>query len=189
MEQPTPTDVLENEVELVELAKKDDAAFETLYNHYFPKIYGYVYKRTGNKEVAEDIVSATFLRVFTNLHKYTHKGHSFGSWVYKIATNKLIDHYRKTGKQKHVDIEGAGPIVDDNASPEVHVEIKIRGEDVRAVLCQISPKYQHILHLKFFGELKNTEIAEVLGISPNNAGVLLHRALKQFQKKYQSYGR
>ncbi|MDP1709664.1 MAG: sigma factor, partial [Candidatus Komeilibacteria bacterium] len=65
-----PKEVLENEAVLVEQAKNNDEAFDILYRFYLPKIYGYVLKRTGRVEAAEDIVSETFLSVFCNLKKY-----------------------------------------------------------------------------------------------------------------------
>jgi len=97
--------MLEHEAELVERAKTDDRAFTILYDYYFPKIYGYIYKRVGNFDLAEDLVSSIFLKVFTNIGAYKEQGYSFSAWVYRIATNKLIDHYRKAGQKKVVSLD------------------------------------------------------------------------------------
>ena len=181
------TNYLENEPEIVEKAKYDDAYFEILYNHYFPKIYGYIFKRTGNHEIAEDLVSDTFMKVFANLNKYTHQGHTFGAWIYKIATNRLIDHYRKAGRQKEVDIQNIAEPADTRKRPEF---LAAQSQDrilIQFVLNKLPEKHQKVLYLKFFNEMSNIEIGEALGTNPNNAGVMIHRALQNFQNIYKKY--
>jgi len=177
------------EVELIEKAKTNDQAFEILYNQYFPKIYGFVIKRTGAREAAEDIVSMVFMDAFTHLDKYEHRNFTFGAWLYKIATNKLIDHYRREGKRKTVALEDnlADSLPDEAQGQEVSVDLKLSCKTVSAVLAELPEKYQKILYLKFFSELSNNEIALALEISVNNAGVLLYRALQKFKKHYHKY--
>ncbi len=172
---------------LVEQAKTDDAAFEQLYNQYFPKIYGYVLKRTGQRETAEDIVSVVFIKVFTNLKSYSYRECSFGAWVYKIATNSLVDHYRKVGRRPEVMPEEMPEIRDDKQDVEVALEAKQERAVVREVLKQLPARYEEILNLKFFAELSNQEIADSLGLETNNVGVLIHRALTKFEHTYQAY--
>lgn len=178
-----------SEAELVEKAKTSDQAFEILYNQYFPKIYGFVVKRAGHRESAEDIVSAVFMEAFTHLDKYEHRNFSFGAWLYKIATNKLIDHYRREGKRKTVALEDelADSLPDHSANQEVNVDLAISSKTVNVVLAELPEQYQKILCLKFFSELSNNEIAAALEISANNAGVLLYRALQKFKKHYHKY--
>lgn len=181
---------LDNELALIEQAKTDDKAFGILYDFYFPKIYFFVLKRVGQKETAEDIVSVTFIKVFTNIKKFKPVNeYSFSVWVYRIATNNLTDHYRKQGKHKTVDIENLGEILDHLQNPELDLEVGQDKDLVRQALNDLSTRESEILQLKFYGELGNIEIAEVLKTSPNNAGVMLHRALKKFQIKYQKYAK
>jgi len=187
MEDQSKKDILENESEIVEKAKTDDAAFEILYNHYFPKIYGYLFKRTGNHETAEDLVSTTFMKVFCNLKKYEFKGFSFGAWLYKIATNNLIDYYRKIGKRKEVDIEQVKEPVDTSAAPEKLAQRSQERQIIQVVLAQLSDRYQKVLNLRYFAEMSNDEISKILEISVNNTRVLVHRSLKHFQKIYKKY--
>lgn len=175
---------LEGEPELVERAKKDDQAFEILYNHYFPKIYGYIFKRVGNHAATEDIVSTTFLKVFVNLKKYRYQGHTFGAWVYRIATNNLTDYYRKQAKNKEVELSEAHYVADREPGPEERVGQSENRLHVELTLKKLSKRYREILHLKFFAELSTLEISEALGISENNTRVLLHRALKKFHGEY-----
>ena len=187
MQESPEQDILENEPEIVEQAKKDDQAFEILYHHYFPKIYGYIFKRVGNHETTEDIVSITFVKVFTNLSKYNNKGYTFGAWVYKIATNNLVDHYRKQGRNKEVGIEEANEIKDESLTPEDQVQISQDKESIKVIINKLPKRYQKVLNLKFFAELSITEIAHVMDISENNSRVLTFRALKKFHKLYEKH--
>lgn len=176
--------ILENEAEIVAKAKSDDAAFEILYNFYFPRIYGYVFKRLGNREVSEDILSATFLKAFTNIQKYQSRGFSFGSWLYRIATNNLMDYYRrqKPGAEVNLEEAAAGNLSGDD--PAAAVEHKQERAEIEKVLNKMPARYREVIQLRFFAELEIEEIASALKISKVHASVLIHRALKCFKNKY-----
>jgi len=176
---------LENEAELIEKAINDDKAFEVLYDFYFEKIYFYTFKRIGHKETTEDIVSEIFTKIFLNLNKYKSddKYSSFSCWVYKIATNSIIDYYRKH-KIKEVELDKANTIEDKSKNQEEKMLENVDSIKIKNCIKSLPEKYQKIINLKFFGELSNEEIAETLNISKNNAGVLIYRALKSFKKIY-----
>lgn len=185
---PKIEDIADEQGLITRAKKGDESAFSALYEHYFPKIYRYLFKRIGNHHITEDITSVTFMKVFCHLDTYSYKQCSFSAWVYRIATNNLIDHYRKAKKQIEVDINDAPEIVDTAVTASDAVDKKYDQDIVRRVLSILTPpKYQEVLHLRFFGELEYDEIAEVMGISINNTRVLLHRALKQFNKTYSTY--
>lgn len=187
-EKESKKDMLTGEAEIVERAKNDDQAFEILYDFYFPKIYGYIFKRVGSFDAAEDLVSATFLKVFTGLAKYNNKGNTFGAWVYKIATNNLIDYYRKEGKNKKIDIDNMHNLRDENnAEPGKSFALLQEKKLVRKILKEMPENYLRVLYLKFFGEKETREIADILQTNENNVRVLLCRALKEFNKIYKSY--
>jgi len=181
-------DMLENEAEIVERAKKDDQAFEILYNFYFPKIYGYIFKRVGSFDIAEDLVSTIFLKVFTNLNKYKYKGYSFSVWIYRIATNNLIDYYRKSNQRKEVNIDDIKELEDESSNmPEELIQRSQDKKLVRQILRELPEKYQRVLYLKFFAENDNGKIAEILETSENNVRVLIFRSLKSFKEVYKKY--
>jgi len=179
-------DILVNEREIVSKAVNDDQAFEVLYNFYFPKVYGYVLKRVGHQQTAEDLVSVIFIKIFTNLNKYQagKNFYSFASWVFTVSANAIIDHYRKNNK-KVVSIEEVAEIKDENSTIDLIYSHENR-EKVQNTLKKLKKRYQQIIELKYFLELDNQEIAEALGISVGNVGVLLHRALNKFQNLYEN---
>jgi RNA polymerase sigma-70 factor, ECF subfamily len=184
MERDNLKNTLDGEEVIVERAKKDDQYFEILYDHYLPKIYGYIFKRVGNREVAEDLTSVTFMKVFCSLGKYKEKGHGISPWIYRIATNNLIDYYRKAGKKREVELERAENIVDSGLSQSEVIERKEESIEINRVIDKLPDKYKRVIHLKFFGDLSNSEIAVSLGIKPNNANVLVHRSINKFRQIY-----
>lgn len=188
MEEQISQTKLDNEPMLVKQARTDDRAFEILYDFYFSKIYFFVFKRTGQKEITEDIVSATFMKVFTGLKTFEAKHeNSFAAWVYQIAGNKLIDYYRSQGRHPLVNIESIVEPQDESQNPQADFIRNLNKSVVAKVLLSLPEHDQKILQLKFFADLDNVEIAEIMGVPANNVGVWLFRALKRFQKNYQPY--
>lgn len=171
----------QDEAQLVEKAKTDDGAFGQLYEKYLPLIYGYVHRRVGNQDDAEEITSQIFLKVVEHLRSF--KGTTFKAWIYRIATNTIIDYYR-TFKPTE-DIEELHEVLPEKAL-NPHDELA-KGQDrahVMKVLSKLPEKHQQILHLKFFADLETAEIAASLNCTENNVGVMLHRAMAQFEQTY-----
>ncbi|MBT6253887.1 sigma-70 family RNA polymerase sigma factor [Candidatus Uhrbacteria bacterium] len=178
---------LPNEDMLVEQAKTQDEAFGALYDFYFPKIYKYILRRVGHRQTAEDLISSTFMKAFTKLDTYKKGTGSFQAWLYRIATNNVIDHYRRAGKRQEVDIEPMIHLETNEPGPERHASNAIDRENIEEVLGKLPDKDQEVLQLKFFAEFSNIEIAEALGISVSNSGVRIYRALKKFESIYKEY--
>jgi len=186
---PDVKNLLENEAEIVERAKTDDKAFAVLYNHYFPKIYGYIFKRVGNHQIAEDLVSQTFLKVFTNLKNYEFQGYSFSCWLYQIATNNLIDHYRQSGRRPQTNLEVAEELADERNDIVSQVSARQDQELFSELIGQLPQRFQEVIHLRYFAELSYEEMSVQLELTENNCRVMVHRALKSFQEIYKKYGK
>lgn len=172
---------LKEEMVLVEKAKSDEMAFTQLYNFYFLRIYNFINKRVSHRETAEDLVSETFMKAFANLNKYNYKGLSFGAWLYKIASNLVIDYYRKELKYKKEDIDDH-PSIPSNLLTDEEIKIKQDKDAVEKLLAHLPDREKQIIELKFFAELSNNEIAEIMDITATNVGVLIFRSLKKCQK-------
>ena len=178
----------DDEYALVARAKTDDAAFAELYNRYLPKIFGYVMKRVGNREEAEDIVSHTFLKVVEKLPSFNQKTGSFKSWVYTIATNAMIDYFRKFGNRVHDSLEDHEDLSHAAGKAEGDVQMAAQQSQDRThvfnALSKLPENYQQVITMKYYGDLAYQEIAAALDISENNVGVMLNRALTKFEKYY-----
>ena len=179
---------LANENMLVERAKTDDNAFAVLYDFYFPKIYGFVFKRVGRREAAEDIVSAVFMKAFTNLNSFSpQREGSFAAWLYRIASRQIIDNYRFDSRRPTVALEDIGEPGDENQNQQLDFLRQEERELVERALAGLADKDREVLTLKFYAELDNAEIADILQTNTNNVGVMVYRALQKFKAICQKY--
>ncbi|MDP1709875.1 MAG: sigma-70 family RNA polymerase sigma factor, partial [Candidatus Komeilibacteria bacterium] len=100
-------------------------------------------------------------------------------------TNKLIDYYRRSGRHPEASLDEIQDKPDSADSATTQVMRSEESQKVRLIIQGLPARYQQVLQLKFFAELSNEELAAALKISVNNAGVLLHRALKKFKESYE----
>src|SRR5207245_11083124 len=110
----------------------DQGAANELYERYCDRIYNYVYARLGRAEHAEDLAIDTMTRSLTRLDLFQDQGVAFSSWVYRIAHNATIDHYRRQGKATIVPLESATLPVSADPS-ELAVE-RLSNEDLHDAL-------------------------------------------------------
>lgn len=175
---------VQTELDLVEKAKTDIQAFNELYDYYLPKIFGYCLNRITDRNKAEDITADVFLQAVKSIKKFdTSKGIRFGSWLYRVAHNKIVDAYRSGSKETRLEFHEDKMIDDSDVNKDI-TQIEMQ-EKISITLLAIKPRYQELITLRFYSELSNSEIAKTLNVNPNNIAVLMHRALKSFKKKFQ----
>ena len=172
-----------NDGQLIAEARNNPAAFVQLYRRHYDAIFSYCVHRLFERHTAEDITADVFLKVVENLGHFKGNKQQFRNWLYKIATNAVNEHLRKTvrrnGLYKHA-FEKVNNQVDyqDTAEPSAE-KLTLLREAVFA----LKPRYQTIITLRFFENLKLTEIAEVLGSSSGTVRSQLARALSKLRKK------
>lgn len=170
--------------DLARRACTDEAAFTELYTIYIEQIFPFVMKRVGHRETCEDIVSDVFRKVFLHLRAFNPKKSSFRTWIFRIATNTVIDHYRvnrNERKPSFVDRDELALYPSDDDSPHDLVLAEDQKASIRSCLTQLPKRDEEVLTLRYIQDLSNQEIADILEISPNHVGVLLHRALKKMK--------
>lgn len=141
---------------LAEIARGDTAAFHRLYQCFAPSLLGYMRQLCRDVSLAEDLLQEVFVTVWQKAASYRPDRGSASGWLYTIARNKLIDHWRKTG------CPGDAAVVDFEQLP-APVE---RGSDLlltlRQALQQVSPDQRRAIELAYFGGLTYEETAERL---------------------------
>lgn len=168
---------MEQERELVLAAQQDPAAFEPLYEQYVAKIYRYLSFKTNSTAEAEDLTSQTFCEALENLSKYQWKGVSFGAWLYRIAYNLLMDHYKKPG------LDSLEENVDDGSDLMDEVGTKWSLDRVYDVLKTLPELSQQVVALRVSEGLSHKEIAKILGKSEDNIKVVYSRAVQALKDK------
>jgi len=171
---------LEIEKRQIEEAKRDSSKFLVLYDKYVDQIYRYIARRTGNdRDSAHDILSQTFLDALSHIKDYTHQGYPFSSWLYRIAHNNVIKWYKKSEHTRYDPIEEARKISDPNENIVQIVDSELLQRQVKEMMGKLEPEEQEIIRLKFFENVSNIEIADILGLSVTNVGVKVYRTLKK----------
>jgi RNA polymerase sigma-70 factor (ECF subfamily) len=179
----------EKEKELVLKAGTSMDAFAELYEYYVDGIYGYVLRRVGNVSDAEDITARTFEKALGGIGDFKWKGASFCSWLVRIAANSVIDHYRREGKAKMVDLEEVLPLLESNDNPTRGVERQEESRLLLQAMLALPEKYRVVIELKFIDEMDNQVVAETIGCSKGNLAVRLHRALKALRREVEKLER
>ncbi len=175
------------EKELVERAQREPRAFGELYDRYYPRIYHYVLGRTGDVETAMDITSTTFFKALSELKKFRWQGVSFGAWLYRIATNEIYAHFRKT-KHEVVLLENIihEPAQEDPLADVIEAEEELERHqaflNVQQKLVRMPIKYQEVISLRFFENKEIHEIAEILNKPEGTVKSLLHRGIKSLRE-------
>jgi len=174
----------EEERELVERAKSDPEAFEELYGRYYGRIFAFAYRRLRSRELAEDVTADVFMKALDALPRFTWQGVSVSAWFYRIANNRITDHFRRKGQSGKgmVGIDEVKTLVDERPLPEDRILAALRRAEVEEAIGLLSEQDQLVITLIFYEELSSSEVAGVMGISTNLVYVRLHRALKRMRR-------
>ena len=171
---------------LVKKAQRDPTAFQELYNYYFPRVYAYVIYRVGRVQDTEDLVADTFLKVIERLDEFQWRGEgSFAAWLFRIAHNLVSDFYRRgRGPEESVPLEELPELASSTLLPADAVLQKEKFAYLRRLIGTLSPRRQEIIALKFFGGLRNKEIAVLLELDERTVASHLCRGLEDLHRKY-----
>lgn len=168
------------EEELIAACQSGDTrAFGELYDTYIRKLYDFIYYKTSRKEVAEDLTSVVFMKALQNIGKYhkTETG-SFAGWLYSIARNTIIDHYRSVRPNDNIDDAFDLP---HHARIEEKTEATIQIEKVRAYLKELPSIQRDIILMRVWQELPYKTIAAAVGKTEDNCKVIYSRAIKELR--------
>jgi RNA polymerase sigma factor (sigma-70 family) len=150
-----------------------------LFDRYQTPLFNFYSKLTGNRTLSEDLVQEVFLRILKYRLSYR-PGTPFRSWIYQIARNARVDHFRKFPHQTALEPEMLPPVFPRDSAQE-HQE----GQLLYRALMQLPEDKREILLLCRFQELKYQEIAELLGCELATVKTRIHRALLELRKAFQ----
>jgi len=173
--------------ELVLKSQKGDSdAFSQLYDAYFAPMYRYIYYKVNHSE-ADDILEVLFLKAWENIKSYKkRKNITFKSWLFRIAHNLVVDHYRLSRTHAELDPRMKDPKRD--IDPVDRVQRSLNNETLMTAVSKLKKKYRDIIILKFINELSNEEISLVLRKSEGSVRILQFRALRALKDYFESIG-
>jgi len=185
---------LEPDLDLVKRCLRgENLAWEQMLRSHTRKIYNLCYRFTGRTTEAEDLTQEVFVKVFQTLRTYDVAQGTFSTWLNRVARNHLVDHYRRTRKDRVTDsledeLSGLEDKSGGETGPMAELEARERRELLQAALEKLSPEMREAVILRDFQDLDYREISDILGVpegtvkSRINRGRLeLARVLKRMQ--------
>jgi RNA polymerase sigma-70 factor (ECF subfamily) len=160
-------------------ARGDKEAARLLFDNYYPLVYRYALSRVGSAEDAEDIAAETFASVVRGLPSFKWKGGGFEAWLFRIAYNLIVDHYRTSGREQSAEYTFDE---EDGRSPEVAFFEGELAKELNDMLSSLSPDQRDVLLLRFAADLTTQEIAHVMQRQKNAIRQLQFRALETLRK-------
>jgi RNA polymerase sigma-70 factor, ECF subfamily len=166
--------------DLVHAAQEGDkAAFAKLYDRYVDVVFRYVLFRVGDRELAEDVTSETFLRALRRITSISYQGRDVGAWFVTIARNLVLDHV----KSSRFRLEVATAEVDDSQRVEAGPEQQVLSQVTRTALLecvgQLGDDQRECIVLRFLQGLSVAETAEVMARNEGAVKALQHRAVRR----------
>jgi RNA polymerase sigma-70 factor, ECF subfamily len=166
--------------------KRDAAAYGILYETHLDRIYRYVYYRVGSTSEAEDLTEQVFLKAWEAIERYEPRGVPFIAWLYRLAHNLVVDHYR--ARKPTMTLEEVGEAEEPGINVVDAVEDKLDAEEIRQALRRLSPEHQQLIALRFVEELSHAEVAQITGKSEGATRVVQYRALQALARALKSDG-
>lgn len=167
--------VPQDSVLITDFLSGNNASFEVLLNRYKNRVYGFVYSKVNDANLADDIFQDTFVKVVKTLRsgRYNEEGR-FLSWVLRIAHNLIVDHYRKSNRMpkyesSREEYDVVANLSDDNLNAEFcMIESQIH-TDLVSLIKELPDTQQEVIRMRLYKDMSFKDIADNTGVSINTA--------------------
>ena len=187
-------DTLEQDAQLVQQCLQGDgSAWEELVRRHTRRIFNICYRFTGNGTESEDLSQEVFLRVYKTLGSY-HSAHGgFATWMTSVTRNLLIDHYRRTKRDRITDsLEDSMPVVENKESagrrPDQQLLLGELSFQVQTALTKLSPELREAVILRDLQQLDYNEIRQVLDVPEGTVKSRINRGRIELARILQQMG-
>ncbi|MHB1390141.1 MAG: RNA polymerase sigma factor [Thermoleophilia bacterium] len=161
----------------------DVEAYGILYDRFFDSVYGYVLRQVREPTDAEDIVSGVFLEVLEKIDGFTWRGAGFAAWLFRIARNDVMDHFRRRGsRSRETELTVEIDTMPATEMVEFQAERAWDEQELRTAITRLSEEQQQVILLKLMLNFSNRQIGEVLDKSEGAVKALRHRAMLSLQQ-------
>ncbi|MBI5653732.1 MAG: sigma-70 family RNA polymerase sigma factor [Chloroflexi bacterium] len=171
-----------SETTLIQQAQHGNvSAFGKLYDQYAERVYRYLAFRWRDSAEAEDLTADVFIKAFQNIRSYRAGQAPFGAWLFRIAHNVLIDHWRAKTRRQTIAWETLETTAN-GAAAHAFAQVFTRAELAWGV-AQLTDLQQHVIALRFVAECSIAETARAMQRSEEAVKDLQHKALLALRKK------
>ncbi len=185
---------LEQDAQLVQQCLQGDgSAWEELVRRHSRRIFNICYRFTGNRTEAEDLSQDVFLRVYRTLGSYRSAHGGFATWMTSVTRNLLIDHYRRTKRDRITDsLDDAMPVVENKQSsarrPDEQALLGELNSQVQSALARLSPELREAVILRDLQQLEYSEIQTVLSVPEGTVKSRINRGRIELARVLQQMG-
>ncbi len=160
----------------------DAAAFAVLYEDYYDRIFRYVSFKTGNSLEAEDITAEVFVKMLESIDSFRWQGYQFSSWLFRIAHNLIVDHFRKRGRRHIVALDDA-PAAATEYNPDLDrkLDVDMSMVPVQEAMKDLTDLQREVISLRFAAGLSVAETARAVGKKGNAVKALQHAGIKKLR--------
>ncbi|MCB9203134.1 MAG: RNA polymerase sigma factor [Flavobacteriales bacterium] len=168
--------------ELIALIKKNpNKGFRVLLQQYKEKVYWQIRRMVLTHDDADELTQMVFIKIFKNLNSF--KGNSkLSTWIYRITTNETITFLNKKAKEKHISYDD----YIQNKAKNLYADDFFSGEEIDTILqkalAQLPQQQNLIFKMRYYDELKFSEIAEILTLSEGGVKSSYHIAQKKIEE-------
>ena len=156
--------------------RSPQALFSQIYREHRQSILNYVYYRTGDQDLAEDITSEVFMKMVEQYERTFQHGKPVAPWLYAIARNLLIDHRRRAGRIDWQPLPDQVPS-DGRGQPVQGTDARLTGDCLVVAMDYLTEEQQQVILLKFLERKSNREVGQRLGKTEGAVKSLQYRAL------------
>jgi|TARA_B110000495_G_scaffold115923_1_gene100524 RNA polymerase sigma factor (sigma-70 family) len=157
-----------------------EKAFRELISLYKERLYWHVRKIVISHDDTDDVLQNTFIKIYKNIGKFKQESKLF-SWMYRIATNEAITFINKRNKERKIDISE----VQEQIVSTLESDIYFSGEEIQEILqkaiASLPQKQQLVFNMKYFDNMKYTQISEILGTSVGALKASYFHAVKKIE--------
>ncbi len=181
---PTNTDWTSDRERILVLraTRHDENAFAELYDRYCARIYKYVYYKVGGGTESEDLTAQVFMKAWEAIGHYHWTDRPFAAWLYRIAHNLVIDHFRAL--HETVPLEEIHAVAEQGPSPDELVQRRLTAESLHKMLDRLTVDQHQVILLRFVEGYNTAETARLMDKSEGAVRTLQHRALVTLGRRF-----
>jgi RNA polymerase sigma-70 factor, ECF subfamily len=182
---------ISEEKKLLDEIKKEPSKFSVVFDKYYAPIFGYIFRRVADYDIARDIASESFLKAFLKIGSYKWRGVPVSSWLYRIASNECLLYFRKKKyhpgsldkmiSSKFWDAVDPATTLEEKLSVEKEFQQHKDFIAVQKKIMQLPVPYQEVLSLRYFEEMSIKEIAMILDKKEGTIKSLLSRGIEKLR--------
>ena len=161
---------------------RDEVDWDEVYAEQLPRVLNFFRYHCATFAEAEDLTSITFEKAWRGRDRYRRDKGAFSTWLFTIARNAAVDHYR--ARAPLVPLDEAAAVAASAATAEDEIALRSDAARLAELLKTLTDRDRDLIALKYGAEMSNRDIARATGLSESNVGTILYRAVQALRERW-----